>query len=117
MIFLVDHDAQRLLAIHNHRTANALGGVLATDKVALDKHLFFERGKILKQLGKRILHFRELFHSRLDLFENLSALRLFCPPGKSPVAQIPGEPDAAAHYNLVMWTFAAQPFTSARHDL
>src|SRR4030095_4215712 len=48
MLFLVNHDAERLLAIHDHRTANALGGVLATDEMAFDKHLFFERGKILK---------------------------------------------------------------------
>ena len=52
MIFLVNHDAERLLAIHDHRAANAFGGVLATDEMALDQHLFFERGKILKQLGK-----------------------------------------------------------------
>ena len=52
MILLVDHDAERLLAIHDHRAADALGGVLAADEMALDEHLFFERGKILQQLGK-----------------------------------------------------------------
>src|SRR6476469_9681877 len=52
MIFLVDHDAKRLLAIHDDRTATAFGGVLPTDEMALDEHLFFKRRKILKQLGK-----------------------------------------------------------------
>jgi hypothetical protein len=70
MIFFVDHDAKRLPPIHHHRAASALGGMLTTDQVALDKHLFVQRRQILQTFGKRVLHLRKLFHARPDLFED-----------------------------------------------
>jgi len=36
MIFLVDHDAERLPPIHDHCAAGAFGRVLAADQMALD---------------------------------------------------------------------------------
>src|SRR5213592_4250771 len=47
MIFFVDHDAQCLPPIHHHRAARALGGMLATDQVALHENLPVQRRKIL----------------------------------------------------------------------
>ena len=47
MIFLVDHDAERLPPIHHHRAAGALRGMLATDQVALDQHLLVQRRQVL----------------------------------------------------------------------
>ncbi len=52
MILLVDHDAERLFAVHRDRTANSFGRVLAADEVALDQNLLLERGKVLEELGK-----------------------------------------------------------------
>ena len=48
MIFLVDHDAERLPAIHDHCAACAFGGVLPADQMPLDQHLLFQGGKILE---------------------------------------------------------------------
>src|SRR5262245_13328709 len=47
MIFFVDHDAERLPPIYNHRAARAFRGMLAADQVALDQHLLFQRREIL----------------------------------------------------------------------
>ena len=47
MIFLVDHDAERLPPIHHDRTARALRGMLTTDQVALDQHLLVQRSQVL----------------------------------------------------------------------
>ena len=70
MIFLIDHDAQRLPTIHHHRAARALRGMLTTDQVALDQDLFVQRRQILQAFGKRVLHLWKLFHARPDLFED-----------------------------------------------
>ena len=59
MILLVDHDRERLPAIHHHRRAHALGGVLAGDEVALDQDLLFQRGEILRIDRKCVAHFRQ----------------------------------------------------------
>ena len=117
MVLLVDHDAERLLAIHDHRAADAFGRVLATDEMTFHEHLLLERGKILEQLRKGILHFRKRFHLRLDLLEDLGAFGLFRPAGKGALAQIARQPHATADDDLVMRAFAAQPFPGARHDL
>ena len=79
MIFLVDHDAQRLPAIHDHGAADTFGRVLATDQMALDQHLLLQRRKILQQLRKRILHFGKLLHARPDQLEHFDSRRLSCP--------------------------------------
>ena len=52
MIFFVDHDAERLPAIHDDGAADAFGGMLATNQMPLDQHLFFDRGKVLQQFRK-----------------------------------------------------------------
>ena len=44
VILLVDHNAEGLLAIHDHGAADAFGGVLAADEMALDQDLLLERG-------------------------------------------------------------------------
>ena len=49
MIFLVDHDAERLPAIHDDCAACTFGGVLAADQMPLDQHLFLQSGKVLQQ--------------------------------------------------------------------
>ena len=82
MIFLIDHNAERLPAIHHDRAADAFGGMFATDQMPLNQHLFFECGEVLKQFGKRILHLRKFFYARLDHLENSGALRFFRPAGK-----------------------------------
>src|SRR5258708_25789197 len=56
MVLFVDHDAERLATIHDNRAADTFGGVLATDEMSLDEHLFLHGRKILQQLRKRILH-------------------------------------------------------------
>jgi hypothetical protein len=88
--------------------------MLTTDQVALDQHLFLQRRQILQAFGKRVLHFRKLFHVRPDLFEDQRAFRLLRPSRKSTVTQIPREADPAADYNLVMRPFTAQPFPRSR---
>ena len=70
---------KRLAAIHDHRAADTLRRVLAADQMPLDQHLLFQRGKILEQLRKRILHLGQLLHARLDQLQNLR-----CAPLSSP---------------------------------
>ena len=48
VIFLVKHDAEGLLAIHDYRAAKAFGRVFATDEMAFNQDLFFQSGKILQ---------------------------------------------------------------------
>ena len=52
MIFFIDHDAKGLPAINHHRAAGALGRMLATNQMALDKNLPVQRRKILQAFGK-----------------------------------------------------------------
>src|SRR4051794_976519 len=117
MVLFVDHDAERLPAVHHHRAADALRRVLAADQMPLHQHLFLERGEILQQFRKRILHLWQLFDARLDQFKNLGALELLRPAGKWPVPEIARQPDATADHDLVMRTFSAQPLAAARHDI
>ena len=50
MIFFVDHDAERLPAIHDNGAADTFGRMLATNEMTFDQDLFFGRGKILQHL-------------------------------------------------------------------
>src|SRR4051812_9586422 len=43
VIFLIDHDAERLPAIHDNGAANTFGSMLAANQMALDQNLFFSR--------------------------------------------------------------------------
>src|SRR5438477_10898256 len=91
--------------------------MLAADQMPLNQYLFLQRGKVLQQFGKRLLHFRKFFYVRLDQFQNRSALGFLRPTGKSAVAQITREPDAAADYDLMMRSLATEPFSGVRHDI
>ena len=117
MIFFVDHDAERLAAIHDHRAARALCRMLATNEMSLDQNLFFQRGQVLQKFRKRILHLGKFFHARLDQFENRSALGLFRPAWKRAVAQIASQPHPAADDDLMMRSFTAEPFPRVGHDI
>jgi hypothetical protein len=86
MILFVHHYAEGLFAIHDNGAAHTLGGVFATDQMPFHQHLLFQRGQILEQFRKWLLHFGELFHPRLDHFQNDGAFRLFRPAGKRAVA-------------------------------
>ena len=117
VIFLVDHDAQRLPAIHDHGAAHALRRMFAADEVALDQYLLLQRGKVLQQFRKRILHLGQLLDARLDQLENLRPLRFLRPTGKGPLLEVPRQAHAAADHDLMMRPFAAQPFAAGRHDV
>jgi hypothetical protein len=113
MVFLVDHDAQGLPAVHDHRAPDALRRMLAADQMALDQHLLFQCGKVLQQFGKGILHLRQFFDTRLDQLENLRSLGFLRPAGKCALLEIPGEANAAANDDLMMRPLAAQPFAAS----
>src|SRR5215831_5227913 len=114
MIFFVDHNTERLSAIHHHRAARALGGMLATDQMALDQHLFVQCCQVLQAFGKRVLHLRKLFDARPDLFEDRCSFGFLRPSRKGTVTQIPRKADPATDHNLVMRAFTAQPFPCSR---
>src|SRR6266513_3445553 len=70
MIFLIDHDAERLPPIDHDRAARALCGMLTTYQLAPDLHLLIQYRQILQAFGERVLHLRKLFHAQPDLFED-----------------------------------------------
>ena len=113
MILLVDHDAQRLLAVHDDRAADALGGVLAADEVPLDEHLFFQRGELLEVFGEGVVHLRQRLDLGLELFEDGDAVGLLGPAGEGQVAQVAREPHAAADDDVVVRAVGAQPLAGA----
>ena len=114
MILFIDHHAQGLTPIHHHATADALGGVFAADQVSLHQNLFLQRSQILQQFRERILHLRQLLDPRHDELENCGAISLLRPARKRTIPHIAREPYPAAHHDLVMGAFAAQPFARAR---
>jgi hypothetical protein len=85
MVLFINHHAEGLLAIHDNSAAYTFGRMFATNEMAFYQHLLFESRQVLEQFRKWLLHFGQLFHSWLNQFQNHRALRLFCPPRKSPI--------------------------------
>ena len=95
MVLLVDHDAEGLLLIDHDRASRTFGCVFAADEVALDEHLLFQRGKLLKIGGERVVHLRKGFHLWFDQLQDLQAVVLLCPAGKRMATKIPGQSNPA----------------------
>ncbi len=79
---IIDHDTDGLLAIHHRRATRALGGVLATDQVAFDENLLFDRRQVGHLFGKGVAHLGELLDRRTDLGEQIDAVVFLCPTRK-----------------------------------
>jgi hypothetical protein len=90
MILFVNHEAQTLRGIHDHRAAYALGGMLPTDQVPFDQHLLLQRRQRLQIFCKGILHHGKLHDRCLRDLEHLNTLRLFGPSRKCLPFDIPG---------------------------
>ena len=56
VILLVDHHAERFLAVQHQATAGAFGGMLPADEMALDQNLLVQGGKVIHRFGKSVLH-------------------------------------------------------------
>jgi len=118
MIFLVDHDAERLPAIHDDCAACTFGGVLAADQMAARPAPVSPKRKGPAAILKTNPAFLESF-STCGLISSRIAVPLgfLRPTGKSAIAQIAREPDATADYDLMMRSFAAEPLSGVRHDI
>ena len=96
MIFLVDHDREGFVAVHDEAAPSVLGGMFAADEVFFDEKLFVERGEGFHRDGNLGgAHGGEIGHGRLDCFEKLQAIGFFEPTREGEVFHIPGEADPA----------------------
>ena len=93
VVLLVDHDGDRLFAIHNDTTAGGAGGVFAADEVAFDKDLLADFGEIDVFVAEPILHFREGFDDGSDIGEEVDALLFLGEAREGVVPEVPGEAD------------------------
>ena len=84
MILLVDHHAERFLAVQDQAAAGAFRGVFAADEMALDQNLLVQRGQIVHRLGKRVLHLRQAFDGGPDQSPGRGCARAFLPSRERP---------------------------------
>jgi len=94
MIFLVDHDREGFVAVHDEAAPSVLGSVFAADEVFFDEKLFVERGERFHcdgNLGGA--HGGKIGHGRLDRFQEFQAIGFFEPTGEREVLHIAGQTD------------------------
>jgi hypothetical protein len=109
VIFLIEHQAERLAAFDHRGRTIATRGVFAGNQVAFDQHLLLHGIQAGELLREAVLHRGERFDRRAQDFQRGTALIAGRPTGKRHVTKIARETDARREHDAVIGIRADHP--------
>ena len=109
VVFLIDHDADALLAINDDAAAIRARSVLPADKVALHEHLLLDLAGVFVVLAKSVLHFWQCLNDRADIRQHLDALFFLAKAREGVVAEIASKADTGGHDHIGMRSATPHP--------